>query len=244
MGVNSLPNTVTRQRRGCDLNLGPSAPESSTLTTRLPSNHLCSRIDQYNTTNKRVNNAIVGGRLRLHDALWWVSSSTCLSVKFRIAAPAKPGDYAPLSRRLCTAVTCEDDVIHRTGSRKHIALSLREKGAKATVRMQLKTGKCWNVVLETRCQKDTHIQTCWSQYFAPVLAAKSASVTANCSLCTILNLSTPAHYVKPAVSSVVQKESEFARVDKTHCCIFYLINSELHKIHRVPDKWQSYRMQR
>jgi len=32
MGVNSLPNTVTRQRRGCDLNPGPSAPESSTLT--------------------------------------------------------------------------------------------------------------------------------------------------------------------------------------------------------------------
>ena len=26
MGVNSLPKTVTRQRRGCDLNPGPSAP--------------------------------------------------------------------------------------------------------------------------------------------------------------------------------------------------------------------------
>ena len=37
MGVNSLPKTVTRQRRGCDLNPGPSAHESSTLTTRLPS---------------------------------------------------------------------------------------------------------------------------------------------------------------------------------------------------------------
>ena len=35
--MNSLPKTVTRQRHGCDLNLGPSAPESSTLTTRLPS---------------------------------------------------------------------------------------------------------------------------------------------------------------------------------------------------------------
>jgi len=40
MGVNSLPKTVTRQRRGCDLNSGPSAPESSTLTTRLPNNLL------------------------------------------------------------------------------------------------------------------------------------------------------------------------------------------------------------
>ena len=36
MGVNSLPKTVIRQHRGCDLNPGPSAPESSTLTTRLP----------------------------------------------------------------------------------------------------------------------------------------------------------------------------------------------------------------
>jgi len=37
MGVNRLPKTVTRQRRDCDLNPCPSAPESSTLTTRLPS---------------------------------------------------------------------------------------------------------------------------------------------------------------------------------------------------------------
>jgi len=35
MGVNSLPKTVTRQRRDCNLNLGPSVPESSMLTTRL-----------------------------------------------------------------------------------------------------------------------------------------------------------------------------------------------------------------
>ena len=35
--MNSLPKTVTQQRRDCDLNPVPSAPESSTLTTRLPS---------------------------------------------------------------------------------------------------------------------------------------------------------------------------------------------------------------
>jgi len=35
--VNSLPKTVTRQRRYCDLNPGLSAPESSSLATRLPS---------------------------------------------------------------------------------------------------------------------------------------------------------------------------------------------------------------
>ena len=31
--MNSLPKTVNRQRRGCDLNPGSSAPDSSTLTT-------------------------------------------------------------------------------------------------------------------------------------------------------------------------------------------------------------------
>ena len=47
MGVNSLPKTVIRQRCDCDLNPGPSAPESSSLITRLsshpvvgPMNHL------------------------------------------------------------------------------------------------------------------------------------------------------------------------------------------------------------
>jgi len=35
--VNSLPKTVTRQRRDCNFNPGPTAPESSALTTRLPS---------------------------------------------------------------------------------------------------------------------------------------------------------------------------------------------------------------
>ena len=41
MGVNSLPKTVTQQRRGCDLNPGPTVPESSMLTTRIPSHSRC-----------------------------------------------------------------------------------------------------------------------------------------------------------------------------------------------------------
>ena len=45
MGVNSLPKTVTRQRRGCGFNPGPSAPESSKLTTRLPSHPLVDYIE-------------------------------------------------------------------------------------------------------------------------------------------------------------------------------------------------------
>jgi len=38
--VNSLPKALTRQRRDCHLNPGTSAPESSILTTRLPSHPL------------------------------------------------------------------------------------------------------------------------------------------------------------------------------------------------------------
>jgi len=47
MGVNSLPKTVTRRRRGCDLNPGPTAPESSTLTIRLPSHTTYGVADLY-----------------------------------------------------------------------------------------------------------------------------------------------------------------------------------------------------
>jgi len=43
--VNSLPKTVTRQRRVCALNPGPSAPESTTLTTGLPGNSPVKLID-------------------------------------------------------------------------------------------------------------------------------------------------------------------------------------------------------
>jgi len=42
MGVNSLHKTATRQRRDYDLNPGPFAPESSTLTTRVPSHSIVS----------------------------------------------------------------------------------------------------------------------------------------------------------------------------------------------------------
>ena len=40
MDVNSLPKTVTQQLRDCDLNPGPTAPESSKLTTRPPSHRM------------------------------------------------------------------------------------------------------------------------------------------------------------------------------------------------------------
>jgi len=84
--VNSLPKTVTRQRRGWFLNPGPSAPESSRLTTRLPSvpcidlRNCCVKLPVtshspvvrvtgfgsfYNSTYKRVLDLLKPGDLRL-----------------------------------------------------------------------------------------------------------------------------------------------------------------------------------
>jgi len=51
MGVNSLPKTVTRQRRDCDLNPGPSAPESSTLTIQLTDPRLPSHVRSATATD-------------------------------------------------------------------------------------------------------------------------------------------------------------------------------------------------
>jgi len=56
MGVNSLPKTVIRQRHDCDLNPGPSAPESSTLTTRLPSHPSSSSSSSNNNNNNSHDN--------------------------------------------------------------------------------------------------------------------------------------------------------------------------------------------
>ena len=57
MGVNSLPKTVTRHRRDCDLNPGPSVPESSTLTTWLPS-HLRDDVE-YPTFRRFVKQSVI-----------------------------------------------------------------------------------------------------------------------------------------------------------------------------------------
>ena len=72
MGVNILPQTVTRQRRDCDLNPGCSAHESSTLTTRLPSHPFVLRLPKnqcfwkmHNETNHKSSHRIVHGIDRL-----------------------------------------------------------------------------------------------------------------------------------------------------------------------------------
>jgi len=59
MGVNRLPKTVTRQRHDCDLNPGPSAPESSTLTTRLPNPHIWSTIGNNSNDHDNVYGAVI-----------------------------------------------------------------------------------------------------------------------------------------------------------------------------------------
>ena len=83
--MNSLPKTVTRQRRGCDLKPGPSAPESSTLTTRLPSHPtawccmvlcLCvskvfdGNADWYSVKHSYLDEPIIARFIKFHPIHW------------------------------------------------------------------------------------------------------------------------------------------------------------------------------
>ena len=99
MGVNSFPKTVTRQRRGCDLNPGPTAPESSTLTTRLLSHPWASGHTERNThqidcsawtTNVVDCDTCVSQPARISicfDVVSWESMTTHYRQKWRTSYP-------------------------------------------------------------------------------------------------------------------------------------------------------------
>ena len=65
--MNSLPNTVTQQHSGCDLT---STPESSTLTTRLPSHPVYMYTCQITCQVQRVYVCIY---VQCFDAVGWVA---------------------------------------------------------------------------------------------------------------------------------------------------------------------------
>ena len=69
MSVNSLPKTVTRKRRGCDLNPDPSAPEYSTLTTRLPS-HLAYQSSNHSTGTRILQKSLARWTNCLSKSAW------------------------------------------------------------------------------------------------------------------------------------------------------------------------------
>jgi len=99
MGVNSLPKTVTGQRRGCDLNPGPTAPESSMLTTRLPSHH--------KTVRARKS---------------WLSLFVVSNVHWRFT-----GTRVLFASPVCAVLTRGRDVIHKTGRNVATAHRVRNK---------------------------------------------------------------------------------------------------------------------
>jgi len=78
MAVNSLPKTVTRQRRGCDLNPGASAPESSTLTARLPSGTAQKKTEK----STKVNTIDYAEVSFSHWTNQWLGSSSCAAMQF------------------------------------------------------------------------------------------------------------------------------------------------------------------
>ena len=80
MGVNSLSKTVTRHRCGCDLNPCLTAPESSKLTTRLPSHRVWTGKAQLSSYASRHSKTPDSEPCRY--CFWWVTLSlhfTCIA---------------------------------------------------------------------------------------------------------------------------------------------------------------------
>jgi len=95
MGVNSLPKkTVTRQRRGCDLNPGASAPESSMLTARLPSHTPIRGLASLWTIVRRIIDTahIVCGAGSMHLSDVCPSVCLCPFVRLSVCPVRRPGD--------------------------------------------------------------------------------------------------------------------------------------------------------
>ena len=87
MGVNSLP----RQRRDCDLNPGPSAPESSTLTTQLSllitKDTFQQGVHKYSLTNFKeiagdIQGTFLNSRRFLHDKPYNISVPVYLRTSY------------------------------------------------------------------------------------------------------------------------------------------------------------------
>jgi len=101
MGVNSLPKTVIRQCRGCDLNPGLCAPESSTLTTRPPSHptsilrlHWRLAVEIYDVTYNRAERK---------------SGRVCLSIRPARSSVKRPGSFftvTAIARRFVYLLWC------------------------------------------------------------------------------------------------------------------------------------------
>jgi len=135
MGVNSLPKTVTQQRHSCNLNPGPSVPESSTQTTRLQrhpftyteglktvmdkKNHVFTNSDYLiilwylpTTNSKWPSTTMIKTQLKCEDSLhrkFTVMKRTLR--KCRIACSMY--GYAPcMSRKAHSAVNLQRDLAH------------------------------------------------------------------------------------------------------------------------------------
>ena len=144
--MNSLPKTVTRQRRGCNLNPGPSAPESSTLTTRLPSHtnlRLCAINPLLTLALIDIPSLVPPGSKSQHLD-WFVrfcrAHAHCCDQqtyrpRYAVTRPGAATCRVSLSIRLYPVAYSwllrEDDVIHKTGSTYRIATPSDEDRATA-----------------------------------------------------------------------------------------------------------------
>ena len=124
--MNSLPKTVTRQRRSCDLNQGPSAPESSTLTTRL-SSYQPSYYQQH--CRQYINYSDGEFRFLLHTALIKVKYG---AVKFHLDQ-CRAVQYTQPQKLTATFTTFQHIIAHRDVSHMSSVWLVLFKGCRPTI---------------------------------------------------------------------------------------------------------------
>ena len=123
IGVNSLPKTVTRQSRDCDLNPGHSAPESSTLTSRLPSRPIMYQNAIVDTSGNRSRTpsapSDTQGMTSCSDlrSRWNVRQVISSQSQLIMIHSNKNNDevsYEPLLQHTTLSVTCQNVACRRT----------------------------------------------------------------------------------------------------------------------------------
>jgi len=138
--VNNLPKTVTRQRRDCDLNPGPTAPESSMLTTRLPSQpEGLSEI--YRTTYKRC----VAVSWRVDDVVGHVTtieSASATPARLDLGCLATVERVNKARRQAAHRRRTEDLVISDASELRHLYSDIRQNVITLNT-MPSVLSRCW-----------------------------------------------------------------------------------------------------
>ena len=117
--MNSLLKTVTQQHCDCDLNPGPSAPESSTLTTQLPSHpHYYYHHYYYDNTTRYLSIVLnyTAGMKSYHESSVDSTAAEVWSVLRQVNA-SQPLHHAMICPQLSFIRTIVQHALHQNSHR-------------------------------------------------------------------------------------------------------------------------------